>query len=76
MILAGQFFSYFCYKMYAAASIRLSWLESFKQLLYVSFINLLRSELHIKGCIEDNSKIIFLFLHENICCDPSLEPSR
>ena len=26
--------------------------------------------------IEDNSKIFFLFLKENICCDPSLEPSR
>ena len=26
--------------------------------------------------IEDNSKIFFLFLNENICFDPSLEPSR
>ena len=25
--------------------------------------------------IEDSSKVIFLFLNENICCDPSLEPS-
>ena len=24
----------------------------------------------------DNSNIIFLFLNENICCDPSLEPSQ
>ena len=24
----------------------------------------------------DNLKVIFLFLNENICCDPSLEPSR
>ena len=24
---------------------------------------------------DDNSKIILLFLNENICCDPSLEPS-
>ena len=23
----------------------------------------------------DNSDIFFLFLNENICCDPSLEPS-
>ena len=24
----------------------------------------------------DMSKIIFLFINENICCDPSLEPSQ
>ena len=29
-----------------------------------------------KKDIEDNSDIFFLFLNENICCDPSLEPSR
>ena len=34
------------------------------------------SELQIRGEIEDNSKIIVLFLNKNICCDPSLEPSR
>ena len=34
------------------------------------------SELQVRGDTEDNSKIIFLFLNENICCDPSLEPSR
>ena len=34
------------------------------------------SELQIRGGIEDNSKIFFLFLNENICCDPSLEPSQ
>ena len=34
------------------------------------------SKLQIRGAIEDNSKIIFLFLSENICCDPSLEPSQ
>ena len=29
------------------------------------------------GDIEDNSKIIFfLFLYENICCDPYLKLSR
>ena len=33
-------------------------------------------ELQIRGGIEDNSKIIFLFLNENICCDHSLELSR
>ena len=30
----------------------------------------------MRGGIEDNSKIILLFLNENICCDPSLEPSQ
>ena len=34
------------------------------------------SELQIRGGIEDNLKIIFLFLNVNIFCDPSLEPSR
>ena len=34
------------------------------------------SELQIRGGIEDNSRIIFNFLNENICCDPSLEPSQ
>ena len=29
-----------------------------------------------KTGIENNSKIFFLFLKENKCCDPSLEPSR
>ena len=33
-------------------------------------------ELQIRGGIEDNSKIFFLFFNENICCDPPLEPSR
>ena len=33
-------------------------------------------ELQIRGGIEDNSKIIFLFLKESICYDPSLELSR
>ena len=27
------------------------------------------------GGIENNSKIIFPFFNENLCCDPSLEPS-
>ena len=26
--------------------------------------------------IRTSDKIFFLFLYENICCDPSLEPSR
>ena len=34
------------------------------------------SELQIRGDIEDNSKIFFLFLNENICCDPSLESTH
>ena len=38
--------------------------------------NLRVSELQIKRVIDDNSKIIFLFLDKNIYCDPSLEPSR
>ena len=41
-----------------------------------SYLNKIWTELQIKGGTEDNSKIIFLFLNENICCDPSLEPSR
>ena len=27
--------------------------------------------LQIRGCVEDNSKIIFSFLNENTCCDHS-----
>ena len=34
------------------------------------------SELQIGGGIEDNSKMIFLFLNANICCYPSLEQSQ
>ena len=34
------------------------------------------AKLQIREGIEDKSKIIFLFLIENICCDPSLEPSQ
>ena len=34
------------------------------------------SELQIRGGTEDNSKVIFLSLNENICCDPSLELSQ
>ena len=32
--------------------------------------------LQIRGHIEDNSEIVFLFLNGNIWCDPSLEPAR
>ena len=39
-------------------------------------IFVMMAKLQIRGGIEDNSKIIILFLNENICCDPSLEPSR
>ena len=34
------------------------------------------TELQIRGVIDDNSKIFFFSLNENIRCDPSLEPSR
>ena len=40
------------------------------------FFELERPELQIRGDSEDNSKIFFLFLNENIFYDPSLEPSR
>ena len=33
-------------------------------------------ELQIKGGTEHNSKVIFLFLNESICCDSSLELSK
>ena len=36
---------------------------------------ILLAELQIRGGIQDNSKIFFLLLNENICCDLSLEPS-
>ena len=42
------------------------------------FLNLAEKnmiKLQLRGGIEDNSKIFFLFLNENISCDPSLEPS-
>ena len=48
----------------------------FKQLLKLQLpYPLLIPELQMRGGIEDNSKIFFLFLNENICCDPLLEPS-
>ena len=37
---------------------------------------MLAPELQIRGVIKDNSKIIFLISRRNVCCDPSLEPSR
>ena len=40
-----------------------------------AYFSLIIAELQIREGLEDNSKIIFL-LSENICCDPSLEPSR
>ena len=38
--------------------------------------NHISTELQIRRSIEDNSTIIFPIFHENICCDPSLEPSQ
>ena len=35
-----------------------------------------RPELQIRGGIEDNSWILFLYLKDNICDNPSLEQSR
>ena len=43
---------------------------------YLRYQCLSVSELQIRGGIEDNSKIIFSLFNENICCDPSLEPSH
>ena len=40
--------------------------------LFWTFIS---AEIHIRKSIEDNSKIIFLFVNKNICSDPSLKPS-
>ena len=34
------------------------------------------TELQITLSKRDNLNIFFLFLKENICCDPSLEPSQ
>ena len=34
------------------------------------------SKLQIMRGFEDNYKIAFLFFNENICCDPSIGPSR
>ena len=28
------------------------------------------------GVLRINQRLFFLFLNENICCDPSLEPSQ
>ena len=35
-----------------------------------------RSELHRRGVLRILRNYVFLSLNENICCDPSLEPSR
>ena len=34
------------------------------------------SEFQVRGDTEEIIRHFFLFLNENICCDPSLEPSR
>ena len=43
---------------------------------FIFFINQLDMGGWGGGATEDNSKIIFLILKENICCDPSLELSQ
>ena len=51
-----------------------------EKMLHLSYIILriqrTKSELQIREGTDDNSKISFLFLNGNICCDPSLEPSQ
>ena len=47
----------------------------FNFFIHTCFVDIY-TELQIRGGTEDNSKIIFLFLNENICCDPSLELSQ
>ena len=44
--------------------------------IYLAIKQCTSTELQIRGGIEDNSEIIFIFLNKNICCDPSLEPSK
>ena len=44
--------------------------------LEVSFLKLEHPELQIRGGLEDNSRIFFLFLNINLRCDLSLEPSQ
>ena len=42
-----------------------------------TYLPVVSTELQIRGGIEDNSKtIFFLFLDENIYCDPSFEPPQ
>ena len=36
-------------------------------------MEILPTELHIRGGNEDNSKIFFLISQRKICCDPSLQ---
>ena len=42
----------------------------------IAFEKLQKPELQIRGVMRIIQKYFFLFLNENICCDPSLEPSR
>ena len=37
---------------------------------------MLQSELQVRGVLRIIQRQFFLFLNENICCDPSLEPSQ
>ena len=43
---------------------------------FVNYTGSINSEFQIRGGIKDNSRIIFLILNENICCDPLLDTSR
>ena len=53
-----------------------STIEIFKTYAKKQDIEIMFSELKIRGGIENHSKIIVLFPNKNICCDPSLELSR
>ena len=44
--------------------------------IIIEIVILKNSSLQMRGGFEDNSKINFLILNENICCDPSFEPSH
>ena len=49
---------------------------NFHMLIYCRKGEKLRSKHRLRRGNKDNLELIFLFLSENICCDPSLEPSQ
>ena len=54
------------------------WLSTLKGIINILPVKLACSadpELQIREGTKDNSMIIFLISEQNICCDPSLEPS-